>query len=62
MSMDIRGMSQGAKLSPWPRLETLGPVTYVVETDEGQRWKRHADQIKSRIAPSPVVRPPPRVC
>ncbi len=27
--------------------EVLGPVTYVIETDEGQRWKRHADQIKS---------------
>ena len=29
--------------------EVLGPVTYIVETDDGHRWKRHADQIKSWI-------------
>ena len=32
--------------------EVLGPVTYIIETDEGQRWKRYADQIKSWIAPT----------
>jgi hypothetical protein len=24
----------------------------MVETEEGQHWKRHADQIKDRIAPA----------
>ena len=32
-------------------VEVLGPVTYIVETDTGQRWKRHLDQIKNWIPP-----------
>ena len=26
--------------------EVLGPVVFVVETEEGLYWKRHADQLK----------------
>ena len=28
------------------QVEVLGPVTYIIETENGSRWKRHADQIK----------------
>ena len=27
-------------------MEVLDPVTYIVETKDGSRWKRHADQLK----------------
>ena len=27
--------------------EVLGPVTCIVDTDDGQRWMRHTDQIKN---------------
>ncbi len=30
----------------------LGPVTYLVETSEGLKWKRHADQIKGLAEPA----------
>ena len=31
----------------------LGPVTYIVEIEEGgQRWKRHIDQLKDWLAPT----------
>ena len=36
-------------------VEVLGPVTYIVETDEGNRWKRHADQIKNWLYSIPRV-------
>ena len=29
----------------------LGPVTYLVETVDGLKWKRHTDQIKSLLKP-----------
>ncbi len=29
----------------------LGPVTYLVETVDGLRWKRHTDQIKGLSKP-----------
>ena len=32
-------------------VEVLGPVTYIVEIDGGQRWKRHIDQLKDWLAP-----------
>ena len=44
--------------------EVLGPVTYIVETDEGHKRKRHADQIKHwlhstppRVSPMLLQRP-----
>ena len=33
-------------------VEVLGSVTYVVETEQGQRWKWHADQLKDWL---PIV-------
>ena len=36
-------------------IEVIGPVTYLVETDCGQRWKRHAGQIKDWLSPAPQV-------
>ena len=36
-------------------VEVLGPVTYIVETDDGNRWKRHADQIKNWLSSIPRV-------
>ncbi len=33
--------------------EVLEPVTYMYIVDQGQRWKRRADQIESWIAPLP---------
>ena len=35
-------------------VEVLRPVTYVVETEAGQRWKRHADQLKDWLHPVPT--------
>ena len=31
----------------------LGPVTYIIETEDGSKWKRHADQLKDWL-PSPM--------
>ena len=41
-----RNMRPGADWVPATILEVKGPVTYLVETDEGQVWKRHLDQLK----------------
>lgn len=46
-----RNHRPGPDWIPSTVVEVLGPVTYTVETDEGHRWKRHADQIKSWISP-----------
>ena len=35
--------------------KVLGPVTYIIETTDGQQWTRHADQKKSWIAPAQSV-------
>jgi len=48
-----RNLQPGPDWIPGTIAEVLGPVTYIIETDEGQRWKRHTDQIKSWIAPTP---------
>ena len=36
-------------------MEVLGPVTYTVETDDGNRCKCHADQIKDWLSSVPQV-------
>ena len=36
-------------------VEVLGPITYVVETEAGQRWKRHADQLKDWLPSVPAT-------
>ena len=33
-------------------VEVLGPVTYIIETGEGLRWKRHANQLKDFLSRS----------
>ena len=35
-------------------------MTYLVDMDEGHRWKQHGDQIKEWIAPTPRVDLPAR--
>ena len=41
-----QNLRPGPDWVPSTIVEVLGPVTYVVETESGQRWKRHADQLK----------------
>ena len=43
----VRDYRPGPDWVPAVVVEVLGPVTYIVETDQGQHWKRHADQLKS---------------
>ena len=43
----VRDFRSGPDWVPAIIFELLGPLTYVVETDRGQHWKRHVDQIKS---------------
>ena len=45
----VRDFRSGPNWVPAVIVEVLGPVTYIVETDHGQHWKRHVDQIKSWI-------------
>ena len=45
----VRDYRSGTNWIPAVVVEVLGPVTYIVETDTGQRWKRHLDQIKNWI-------------
>ena len=35
----------GPNWIPGTVAEVLGPVTYTIETDAGQSWKRHTDQV-----------------
>lgn len=44
--MDGSSLRPGPDWIPGTIAEVLGPVTYIVETDEGQKRKRHADQIE----------------
>ena len=34
-------------------LEVLGPITYTIETEDGSKWKRHAEKLKDWL-PSPM--------
>ena len=42
----VRNVRPGPDWIAGTVLEVLGPVTYVVETEDGSKWKRHADQLK----------------
>ena len=42
-----RNMRPGPAWIPGTIVDVLGSVTYVVETETGQQWKRHADQLKN---------------
>lgn len=35
-------------------------MTYIVDTDDGQTWKRHADQLKDWITPNPRFQESPQ--
>ena len=37
--------------------EVLGPVTYIVEADDGLRWKRHANHLKDWLLTAPSSDP-----
>ena len=42
----VRNVRPGPDWIAGTVLEVLGPVTYVVETEDGSKWKRHVDQLK----------------
>ena len=50
-----RNLRPGPDWVPSTIVEVLGPVTYVVETEAGQRWKRHADQLKDWLPSVPAT-------
>ena len=54
-----RNLRQGPDWLPCTVVEVLGPVTYLVETEDGQRWKRHADQLKTWLPFLPTARSEP---
>ena len=43
----VRNHREGPDWIPATVIEVLGPVTYTVETEQGYKWKRHADQMKN---------------
>ena len=42
----IRNMRPGPKWIPGVIIERKGTLSYVVETEEKQVWRRHAEQLK----------------
>ena len=54
----VRNHRDGPDWIPATIVDVLGPVTYIVETESGQRWKRHADQMKDWLSPPPSVTAP----
>ena len=58
MALNLR---PGPDWIPCTVVDVLGPVTYIVETDQRLRWKRHTDQLKDWIVslprPDPVEGP-----
>ena len=46
---------EGPDWIPATVIEVLGPVTYTVETEQGYKWKRHADQMKNWLNSVPSV-------
>ena len=51
----VRNHWDGPDWIPATVIELVGPVTYLVETDRGQRWKRHTDQIKDWLSPASTI-------
>ena len=43
----VRNLHQGPHWFLCTAVEVLGQVTYVVEMEDGQQWKRHVDQFKT---------------
>ena len=52
----VQNSCPGAKWIPGVVIERLGPVTYLVDVNNDQIWKWHADQLKS-IAEKPTDSP-----
>ena len=50
--MLARNLRSGPDWIPATVVEVLGPVTYIVEAEGGQHWKRHIDQLKDWLAPA----------
>ena len=49
----VRNHRPGPDWIPGTIIEVLGPVTYIVEIEEGgQHWKRHINQLKDWLAPT----------
>ena len=42
----MRNVHPGPDLIAGTVVEVLSPVTYIVETEDGSRWKHHADHLK----------------
>ena len=51
----VRNHRGGPDWIPATIVEIFGPVTYLVEIDCGQKWKRHANQIKDQLSPAPPI-------
>ena len=47
-----RNFREGERWIPEHIVEVMGPVSYNVELEDGRRWKRHQDHIKSRLVVS----------
>jgi len=45
-SVMVRNLRPGPDWVPGVIVERLGPLSYLIETDTHQYWKRHADQLK----------------
>ncbi|XP_054719066.1 uncharacterized protein LOC129228411 [Uloborus diversus] len=46
------GFPPHRKWVPATITEVLGMTTYLVQTDEGMVWRRHVDQLRSRVVPT----------
>ena len=47
-----KNFRQGAKWLPGKIIERLGLLTYLVQVKENLTWKRHVDQLRSRLCQS----------
>lgn len=54
----VRDFRQARSWTAAVIFRVLGPVTYLVETTDGLKWKRHTDQIKSVLKPACTLNPP----
>lgn len=54
-----RNLRPGPDWLPCTIVEVLGLVTYIVEMEDGQCWKRHPDQLKSWLSSLPTARSEP---
>ena len=54
-----RNYRSGPDWIPATVVSKLGPLSYLLETEDKQLWRRHIDQVKSRanspVSPSPTV-------